>query len=633
MSEEFSEIEDTIKATVPPEALVTKTLMQASEVIVFTKNIAMFLEDEMIVKNLATALKKRVHIRSDQSMVEDPGTAEKRIRELVPENAGTGDIGFNPDLSEVVIEAKKPGVVIGKQGSTLKEIAIKTGWYPQILRLPTSPSNVVKGIRHNLLKHAGERVKIMKNVSKRIYREGKSTDWVRLTPLGGSREVGRSSFLLETPSSKVILDCGINVANNSDAYPMFGSLNFPLDEIDAVVVSHAHLDHSGFVPYLYKYGYDGPVYSTAPTRDVMVLLQLDYIDVTVKEGRDPPYTQKDIEKMIKYSITRNYGEVTDIAPDIRLTFHNAGHIIGSACAHLHIGRGVHNLLYTGDFKFGYTRLFNTVHTAYPRVETLIMESTYGGPRDVQPPRYMSEKLLVKAIKETTEAGGTVLIPVFAVGRAQEIMLVLEEHSKKENWDIPVYIDGMTREASAIHTVYPEFMRRNIKKRVLHNNSPFDSDMFIVVDKTKRGEIMEEKGSVILSPSGMLTGGPSVEYFKSLCEDPKNTIIFVGYQGEGTLGKKVQLMGMRKNHKKIPLQVGGKTIEFDVKMRIETIEGFSGHSDRNQLLGFYKRLQPKPERVITVHGDEKNCMNLARTLSYNYKVEATAPRNLDSIRLK
>lgn len=630
---EIAEIEDTIKDKVPSEALVTKTIMQASEVVIFTKNLPLFLEDERIVKGLAAVLKRRVHIRSDPTMAEEPATAEKKIAELIPPGAGVESIGFDANLSEVVIEAKKPGLVIGKHGSTLKSIAIKTGWYPQILRVPTSQSNVIKGIRYNLLKHSSDRVKIMKDISKRIYREGKDTDWVRLTCLGGSREVGRSCFLIGTPESKVLLDCGVNVASNNNAFPLLDSLGFPLDELDAVIISHAHLDHSGFIPYLYKYGYTGPTYCTAPTRDLMALLQLDYIDVVAKEGRDPPYTQRHIEQTIKYTITKSYGEVTDIAPDIRLTFHNAGHILGSACVHLHLGRGAHNLLYSGDFKFGYTKLFNPVHMKYPRIETLMIESTYGGPKDTQPSRYISEKALIKTIKETTSRGGSVLIPVFAIGRAQEIMLVLEEYAKKNNWEIPIYIDGMTREASAIHTAYPEFMRRNVKKRVLHNNSPFDSEIFIVVDKTQRTEIAEDKGSVILSPAGMLTGGPSVEYFKALCENPKNGIVFVGYQGEGTLGKKVQLMGMRRNHKSIPLQDDGKTKEFNVNMHIETIEGFSGHSDRNQLLGFYKRLQPKPERVITVHGDEKNCVNLARTFSYNYKVEATAPRNLDTIRLR
>ncbi len=633
MPEIIKEIEKKVEEAAPAEAMVTKVVMMASEVIVYTRNMQLFLGTEGLVKMLAGELKKRVHIRSDSSMLNDPEEAKQKIKKLVPPDAGIEDIGFDGELNEVVIEAKKPGLVIGKHGATLKAITLGTGWYPRILRVPTSPSPVIKGIRYTLLKESKDRAKFLKETANRIYRPSKSTDWVRLTPLGGAREVGRSCFLLETPESKVLLDCGVNVASRDRAYPLLGSINFAIDELDAVIVSHAHLDHSGFVPYLYQYGYKGPTYCTAPTRDLMALLQLDYVDVLKKEGIDPPYGQKDVKKTVKYVITRDYGEVTDIAPDLRLTLHNASHILGSASAHLHIGHGAHNLLYTGDFKFGYTKLFDNVHTRYPRIETVITESTYGGPRDIMPPRYVSDKKLIQSIMRTTENGGSVLIPVFAIGRAQEIMLVLEEYAKHNGWDIPVYIDGMTREASAIHTAYPEFMRRNVKKRILHNNSPFDSDIFIEVDKTKRGDIADEKGSVFLSPSGMMSGGPSVEYFKSMCENPKNKIIFVGYQGEGSLGKKIQTMGMRSQGKEIPLNIGGKTRAVRVGMQIETIEGFSGHSDRNQLLSFHKKLTPRPERVITVHGDEKSCTALAKAIGYHSKAEVNVPRNLDSIRLK
>ena len=633
MLEIIKQIEKKVEEIAPAEARVTKVVMMASEVIVYTKNMRLFLETDGLVKLLASELKKRVHIRSDSSMLKDPEEAKKEIKRLVPEEAGIEDMGFDGELNEVVIEAKKPGLVIGKHGSTLKAITIQTGWYPNILRVPTSPSPVMKGIRYALLKENRERVKFLKETANRIYRPAKSTDWVRLTPLGGAREVGRSCFLLETPESKVLLDCGINVASRDRAYPLLGSINFAIDELDAVIISHAHLDHSGFVPYLYQYGYKGPTYCTAPTRDLMALLQLDYVDVLKKEGIDPPYGQKDVKKTIRYVITRDYGEVTDISPDLRLTLHNAGHILGSASAHLHIGHGVHNLLYTGDFKYGYTKLFDNIHTRYPRIETVITESTYGNSRDIMPPRYVSDKRLVQSIIKTTENGGSVLIPVFAIGRAQEIMLVLEEYAKHNNWDIPVYIDGMTREASAIHTAYPEFMRRNVKKRILHNNSPFDSDIFIEVDKTKRKDIADEKGSVFLSPSGMMSGGPSVEYFKNMCEDPKNKIIFVGYQGEGSLGKKIQTMGIRKQGGVIPLNIDGRTKAVSVKMQVETIEGFSGHSDRNQLLSFHKKLTPKPERVIAVHGDEKSCIALAKAIGYHSRAEINVPRNLDSLRLK
>ncbi|MFC2175008.1 beta-CASP ribonuclease aCPSF1, partial [archaeon] len=455
MPEFTKQIEKKVQEIVPAEALVTKVVMLGSEVVIHTRNMQLFLETEGLVKALASQLKKRVHVRSDSSLLQDPETAKKKILELVPTEAGIEGIGFDGELNEVVIESKKPGLVIGKHGSTLKAITVQTGWYPQILRVPTQPSPVIKGIRYTLLKENKDRVKFLKETAARIYRDGaKGTDWVRLTPLGGAREVGRSCFLMETPESKILIDCGINVASRDRAYPHLGSINFAIDELDAVIISHAHLDHSGFVPYLYQYGFKGPTYCTAPTRDLMALLQMDYVGVLKKEGIDPPYKDKDIKTTMKYVITRDYGEVTDISPDMRLTLHNAGHILGSASAHLHIGQGVHNLLYTGDFKFGYTKLFDNVHTRYPRLETLIMESTYGGNRDMMPPRYVSDKKLVQSIKDTCENGGSVLIPVFAIGRAQEIMLVLEEYAKRNDWDIPIYIDGMTREASAIHTAYP-----------------------------------------------------------------------------------------------------------------------------------------------------------------------------------
>jgi len=165
---------------------------------------------------------------------------------------------------------------------------------------------------------------------------------VRITALGGFLEVGRSAVLVETPESKVLLDVGLNPSAN-----MFGEKLFPrldidqlkIEELDAVVITHAHLDHCGMVPFLFKYGYEGPVYTTVPTRDIMALMQLDSLDVVEKEGKPIPYSAKEVRKELLHTITLDYGEVTDIAPDIRLTFYNAGHILGSAMAHLHIGDG------------------------------------------------------------------------------------------------------------------------------------------------------------------------------------------------------------------------------------------------------------------------------------------------------
>ncbi len=630
---DISSLESRIKDLAPKEAEITKVTLEGSEIIVFSKNPEALLNDESLLRVLASEFKKRIHVRGDPSIRMPAEKALDVIKSLIPEEAGLGEIFFVPENGKVYIEAKKLGLVIGKQGQTLKDIALKTGWIPELWRLPSGESPTLKGVRHTLIKHAKEIQRFLKETGEKIYSEAKPLQWSRLTPLGGAREVGRSALLLETNNSKILLDCGINVASRDNAYPMLDSISFPINELDAVVISHAHLDHIGFVPYLYKYGYEGPTYCTPPTRDLGVLLMMDYIEVLAREGRDPPYGKDDIKEFVKHCITKEYGEVTDITPDMRITFHNAGHILGSATVHVHMGQGFHNLVYTGDFKFGYTRLFDPVETRYPRLETLIMESTYGGPQDVQPPRYTSEKMLIQTIQETIDNGGSVLIPVFSIGRAQEIMLVLEEYANNAEWDIPVYLDGMIKEASAIHTAYPEYMKRSIQKRILHDNSPFDSDIFIEVTNHKRDQIAEEGYSVILAPSGMLTGGPSVEYFKKMAENEKNTIIFVGYQGEGSLGRRIQTLGLTGSRgKEIPINEDGKTVALKVNMRIETIEGFSGHSDRNQLIGFFRKVSPRPKQTILVHGEEKKALALGRALS-RWNGEVVVPRILDSMRLR
>lgn len=348
----LKEIEKTVQSVLPSETQITKIEMEGPEVAIYTRNPKAFFENESFVAKVAFELKKRVHIRTDKSLLTEPEEAKKKILEIVPENAGIQEIYFSPAFSEVVIESMKPGVVIGKGGEISKRITLETGWTPTILRSPTSPSEILKGIRHHLFKNSAERKKTLQEVAKKIYRkiEPKADSWIRLTALGSFQEVGRSCILLETPHSKILLDCGINPAGNENAYPYLDSLNFPLTDLDAIIISHAHTDHAGFLPYLFRMGYQGPVYCTAPTRDLMTLLQFDFIDVSVKEGKEPLYAEKDVKEMLKYCITREYREVTDIAPDVRMTFHNAAHILGSASVHLHIGSGQHNFVYSLDSK-------------------------------------------------------------------------------------------------------------------------------------------------------------------------------------------------------------------------------------------------------------------------------------------
>lgn len=627
----LKEIQESVEEVMPKECQLSRIELEGPQVVLYLKNIKEFYKDENLITKIANKIRKKIILRCENEVLMPPEKALAEVKALIPVEAGVTDIKFDTVFNEVIIEALKPGLVIGKGGSVLKNIILKTGWAPHVLRAPTRASEVEKAIRSALLNNSEERKKFLNNLGKKLFAPYRECEWIKITALGGFKEVGRSCILLQTPKSNIIIDCGINVDSSDPnrVYPYLNAMGLSLDQIDAVIISHAHLDHSGFLPYLYKYGYEGPTYCTPPTRDLMVLLQQDCVNVMNAESKEgSPYGEKDIKKALNHVITREYGEVTDITPEIRFTFHNAGHVLGSAIVHLHIGEGLHNLIYSSDVKFGKTKLFDQAETVFPRIETLLLESTYGGREDIKPRLEECEANLIDVIKRTVSRKGKVLIPVLAVGRAQEIMLVLEEHLGADN--IPVYLDGMTLEASAIHTVYPEYLRKNIQRRILQNNSPFDKPMFISMAGKDRKEVVEsEEPCVILAPSGMLSGGPSVEFLKMMAEDERNSLIFVGYQGAMTLGRKIQ-----SGEREVPIMAEKNKLEsLKINMEIATIDGFSGHSDRNQLLNFVRSLKPKPQRILCMHGDESKCDELCRVLNRMIRSETRAPLNLDSIRLK
>ncbi len=627
-------IRETILEHMPKEAEVTRIEFEGPRLAIYVKNVTLLIEQSYIVTDIVNLLHKRIVIRSDPSIRVPEAGAEKLIRNLVPAEADITNITFDPSLGEVVIEAKKPGLAIGKDGLTLQEIIKATAWRPRVLRGPLMASKIITSSRHILHAESEERSRILRDVGERIFRPTLTrTSTVRMTPLGGFHEVGRSSVLIETDESMVLLDCGVNPGpqNPVQIFPRFDINQFALDRLDAVVISHAHMDHCGMAPFLYKYGYDGPVYCSEPTASLMTLLQLDYLDVATREGTYPPYDQKDVKELVMHTIPLKYGVVTDVAPDMKLTLHNAGHILGSSIIHLHIGEGLHNVVYSGDFKFGRTMLLESASSVYPRVETLIIESTYGGPEDFMPEREGVEERLTSIVNETAERGGKILIPLPAVGRAQEIMLVLDRYMKNK-WmkELPVYIEGMISEATAIHTAYPEYLARDIRDQILHQDiNPFQSDYFTVVNHpSEREEIVAGGPCVILATSGMLEGGPAIDYFKRLSSDEKNTLIFVSYQVEGTLGNRV-----KNGIKEISLLgSNGKIEAVRMNAQVEFVEGFSGHSDRNQILSFVQRMSPRPSRVIVGHGERKKCDNIAYNLGRMLKTRASAPDILETLRL-
>jgi len=629
----LSDLKKKIQDKLPKGITISGVEFEGPELVIYTEDPKAFADNGDIIRSLAKDLRMRLVVRPDPRMLVEPEHAIKKIAEIVPAESGVTNHYFDTETGEVIIEAEKPGLVIGRHGSTLREITKHIGWTPKVVRTPPIESTTVRDIRRYLRSVKDERKAILKVIGKKIHRPITNKEqWIRITTLGGCKEVGRSSFLLSTPETRILIDCGVSTGAEVNGTPyLYVPEVSPLSSIDAVVLTHAHLDHCGMIPLLYKYGYEGPVYMTPPTRDLMALLQLDYIDVANREGKRPPYESAMVRETLKHTITLNYGDVTDIAPDVRLTFYNSGHILGSAISHFHVGEGLYNVAFSGDFKYEKTRLFDPAVNQFPRIETMVMESTYGGMHDMQPSRREAEIDLQNIARRTLQRGGKVLIPTFAVGRSQEVMIVIEEAIRKGIIDnVPVYLDGMIWEATAIHTTYPEYLNVELQDMIFHRGqNPFLSPSFVQVDsQQKRQSILADPAPcIVLATSGMMNGGPVMEYFKQYGADKRNTLIFVGYQAEGTMGRRIQ-----KGWTEIPMSIEGRTDVMKVEMEVATVDGFSGHSDRRQLMEWVKRMDPRPERIITNHGDENKCLDLASSIYKKYKHETKSPMNLETIRL-
>jgi len=629
----LADLQEQVEEEVPRGVNVSKVEFEGPELVIYTDSPRKFADDGSIVRDLAKKLRKRITIRPGKKTLTPPEEAKEKLEEVVPEDAGVTDTFFDPNRGELTVEAKKPGLVIGRYGSTLRDITKEIGWTVQVIRTPPIDSKIVDDVRQLLLAQSEERQDFLVRVGRNIHREVRNKDdWVRLTALGGYQEVGRSATLVSTPESKVLVDCGVKPGSEDNGTPyLYVPEISPLDSIDAVVLTHSHLDHSGLIPLLFKYGYRGPVYTTSPTRDVAAMLQLDYIDIAEREGRTKPYSSEKVRESIMHTIPLDHGEVTDIAPDVRLTLHNAGHIIGSSIAHFHIGDGRYNVAVTGDLNFAKSRLFDPASSDFPRVETLVIESTYGGAQDSQPSRKDAERKLANIIRRTTKRDGKVLIPAFAVGRSQEVMLVIEEYMRMGQIpEVPVYLDGMIWEATAIHTAYPEFLNKKVRDQIFHKEeNPFLNPVFQQIESSSMRQNILDEGDpcVILATSGMLSGGPVMEHLRHLAPQDKNNLTFVGYQAEGTMGRRIQ-----RGWDEINLTTDGRTESVDLNMEVSTIEGFSGHSDRQELIEFVRDLESRPGRIVVMHGEESKAKDLSSSLYKKFHMKTRAPRNLETMRL-
>ncbi|MFX0033832.1 MAG: beta-CASP ribonuclease aCPSF1 [Candidatus Hodarchaeota archaeon] len=632
--QELERIKKEIIQNLPEDIKVQKIEFEGPEIAVYSENSNLeMIEGSDVLKDLAKTMRKRVVFRWNVDKRKEPSETEEYIKNLVGEEAEISNIEFDHTRGEVIIESVKPGLVIGKKGINLKEIRINTFWQPKTIRTPPLTSKTIQLIRGMLTRERQSQKDILLRIGKRIHRPVLFKDLdIRLTTLGGFREVGRSCILMQTRDSNILLDVGLNVGNNNDKFPSFDVPEFSIRDLDAVIISHAHLDHCGMVPFLYKYGYRGPVYCTLPTRNLATMLQLDYIQIAEKEGTNPPYSRRDVKTTVLHTIPLSWGKVTDIAPDIKLTLHNSGHILGSSIIHLHFGKGGFNFIYTGDMKYQKTRLLEKATVKFPRVEALLIEATYGGPQDRIPSRQDSEKELRQILISTLKRGGKVLIPVLAVGRAQELIIVLEEFISKGLIDtVPIFLDGLIAEATAIHTAHPDYLSTDLREKILHQGkNPFLSDFFTTISTPEeRLDVIKGGPCIILATSGMLIGGPSVQYLRSLAEDKNNSLIFVSYQVNGTLGSRIQ-KGFREFQY---VDERGRTQLIRLNLSVFTLEGFSGHSSRSQISQFLRRIQPRPKLVITNHGEESKCVSLSTMIHKKLRKATKSPKNRETILLK
>jgi len=626
----------TILKSIPKEANITKIDYEGPRIALYTDSPRYLMEHNEIISNLVNVIKKRIVVRTDESIRKLEEDARKILTQYVPKDANFCGAFFDTATGEVSIEAKRPWL-LQRNSETFNhaEVTEKTGWKIRVRKATTKPSSTIQAISYNLKISSSERSRQLKQVGEQIFRPRLAQkSEVSLLTLGGFGQVGRSCMLLTTADSKILIDCGVNPGARSsvESFPRLDWANITLDDLDAIVIGHAHLDHTGFLPVLLKYGYKGPIYCTEPTLPMMNLIQLDAIKVATAQGRTPMYSERDVKQIMKQAITLPYGTVTDISPDIKLVLANAGHILGSATCHFHIGNGDHNFVYTGDLKYGKSMLLESANWNFPRVETLLIESTYGAKEDIQPSRQEVETTFVNSVNNTLKNGGKVLIPIPAVGRAQELMMVIDQYMKAgELVESPVFMEGMISEATSIHEAHPEYLARELRQKILEtDDNPFDSEYFTNIEHVDAREepLREDSPCIIIATSGMLEGGPVLEYFRNIAPESKNKILFVSYQVNGTLGRRVM-----DGAKQVSiLGKEGKVEVVSINCETERLDGFSGHSDYNQLISFVQKLRPKLRRVLVNHGERRKCENLSLSIRRMFRITTHYPQIQEAIKL-
>ena len=432
---------------------------------------------------------------------------------------------------------------------------------------------------------------------------------------GAAQTVTGSMHLVEADGHRLLLDCGMAQGRREEAKKLNSEFPFQPEKIDAVVLSHAHLDHSGKLPMLVKKGFSGSIFSTSATRDLCSAMLADSASLQEMDARyvnrqnekqglpfiKPLYTLHDVARTMRLFQTVEFERPLQILPGIKMTFKNAGHILGSASVTLEIAEGrdkkkVTALAFTGDLGRKGAAVVQDPDII-DRADVLITESTYGG-RD-HGPMDEARKNLARVVKETANNRGLLIIPAFAVGRTQDVVYHLHDLiQSKEIPQMPVYVDSpLATNITEIFRAHPECYDEETEQLLMQDggDDPFGFNMLRYTRSTEESKKLNNirRPAIIISASGMCEGGRVLHHLRRNIGDPNTTVLFVGFQAENTLGRKL-LRGDKT------ARIYGE--EHEVRARMEKIDGYSAHADEGEMLDFINAIPNRPKRVFVVHGE-------------------------------
>jgi len=466
---------------------------------------------------------------------------------------------------------------------------------------------------------------------------------MKITFCGAAGTTTGSQHLLEINGQKILLDCGLYQGRRADAHERNLNFLFEPSEIDAVVLSHSHIDHSGNLPNLTRQGYSGNIYTTFATRDLCSIMLLDSAKIQThdcqwinkkrkKEGLpaiEPLYSQMDAERCLRQFVNLGYGRTLQIADGVKITFIDAGHILGSAQVLLDIKefdtKREFRLLFSGDVGRGDNTLLRDPENGKD-IDYVIMESTYGGREHEQDAD--ADIHIGDILKSALKKRGKVIIPSFAVERTQQLLYVLHQlREANEIPHVPIYVDSpLAVNATEIFRLHPECFNEEVYEVLFDRQNPFGFEGLTLIRNVEKSKALNlsQDSCIIISASGMCESGRILHHLKNNIEDKKNTVLFVGYCAEHTLGWKI-----REGWDEV--KIFGK--KHHVRAKVEIMDSFSGHADHSELLDYFGNMGGKKEKVFLVHGETSRTEHLKTALGEKFPdSEFNAPGIGDTVEI-